>query len=70
MEACARQRGVPGEQLRQERETHLAAARAWWDSFSATADPERILKILPRSNSPRKGHSTLNGVCLSPRRFR
>jgi hypothetical protein len=43
MEARARQRGVPVEQVRQETEAQLAAARAWWDTFSTAANQERIL---------------------------
>jgi hypothetical protein len=44
MAARARQRGVPVETIRQETESQLAKARAWWEAFETSPDRERILE--------------------------
>ncbi len=43
MQAFARQRGVPVEQVRRETAAQLAEAHAWWDAFEADPDRERVL---------------------------
>ncbi len=43
MQAFARERGVPVEQVRRETAAHLAEAHAWWDAFEADPERERAL---------------------------